>query len=54
MKVVDILKKQPADRQEFIAWIETGKGERSKVTLPDSTVVWLNGIILHNHTCLNA
>ncbi len=43
MRVVDVLfiKKQPAAK-EFITWIETGKSERSKITLPDSTVVWLN------------
>jgi ferric-dicitrate binding protein FerR (iron transport regulator) len=44
MKVIDMffVKKQPAAVNAFITRVETGKGERSKVTLPDSTVVWLN------------
>ena len=45
MKMVDIyiMKQRPSPvAKEFITKIETGKGERSKVTLPDSTTVWLN------------
>jgi len=44
MKVADTFfnQKQPAAVNEFTTQIETGKGERSKVILPDSTVVWLN------------
>ena len=44
MKVADTFfsQKQPAAVTEFTTQIETGKGERSKVILPDSTVVWLN------------
>jgi len=44
MKAVDIyfIKKQSATVNEFVTQVETGKSERSKVTLPDGTVVWLN------------
>ena len=44
MKAADLLfsKKDVAHLSEMITKIETGKGERSKVTLPDSTIVWLN------------
>ena len=44
MKAIDMLffKKLPAVVESFATHIETGKGERSKLTLPDSTVVWLN------------
>ncbi len=42
MKTIDVfIIKKPAAK-EFITRIETGKGERSKITLPDSTVAWLN------------
>ena len=44
MKATDLIfsKKDVAHLPEMITKIETGKGERSRVTLPDSTVVWLN------------
>ncbi len=42
MKMVDIFRTGEPVIKEYVTRIETGKGERSKVTLPDSTVVWLN------------
>ena len=44
MKASDIIlvKKQPVAVYGSVTQVETGKGERSKVVLPDSTVVWLN------------
>ena len=44
MKTMDMffIKKKPDAVEVFVAQIETGKGERSKITLPDSSVVWLN------------
>ena len=51
MKTMDrfLVKKEPATVEVFTAQIETGKGERSKVTLPDSTVVWLNACTSINY-----
>lgn len=42
MKVADVVFTKNMRQKEFITRIETGKGERSKITLPDNSVVWLN------------
>ncbi len=43
VKIADVLLEKPSNTtREYITQIETGKGERSKVILPDSSVVWLN------------
>jgi ferric-dicitrate binding protein FerR (iron transport regulator) len=42
MKALDAVFTEKPVETEFITTLETGKGERSKLTLPDSTVVWLN------------
>ena len=42
MKAVELFFVDRHVKKEFTTRIETGKGERSKVTLPDNTVVWLN------------
>jgi ferric-dicitrate binding protein FerR (iron transport regulator) len=41
LKVMDNISVKPPS-EKYVTRIETGKGERSKVTLPDSTIVWLN------------
>ena len=43
MKAVEsFLNKEQTAIHHFTAQVETGKGERSKITLPDNTTVWLN------------
>jgi ferric-dicitrate binding protein FerR (iron transport regulator) len=42
MKIADTLPTQKPVVKGLVTRIETGKGERSKITLPDSSVVWLN------------
>jgi len=42
MKAIDVVFTEKQTPKELITKVETGKGERSKITLPDSTIVWLN------------
>ncbi len=43
MKAADLLRTDtPPEPEKFVTRVETGKSERTKVILPDSTVVWLN------------
>jgi len=42
MKSLDALFGESHEPQQFAVQVETGRGERSKVTLPDGTVVMLN------------